>query len=29
MKKECIDKIADLITAAFDLIAALAWNSAI
>ena len=28
-EKECIDKISDLITAAFSLIAALAWNSAI
>lgn len=29
MSKEVIDKIADLMTAAFGLIAALAWNSAI
>jgi len=29
VSKEVIDKIADLITAAFGLIAALAWNSAI
>jgi hypothetical protein len=29
MKKEVIDKIAALITAAFGLVAALAWNSAI
>jgi uncharacterized membrane protein len=29
MKKEVIDKIAALMTAAFGLVAALAWNSAI
>lgn len=29
MSKEVIEKIADLMTAAFGLIAALAWNSAI
>jgi len=29
MKAEIIDKLADLITTAFGLVAALAWNSAI
>ncbi len=29
MKTEIIDKLADLITTAFGLVAALAWNSAI